>query len=62
MSSSVKTKHLTGLTTLAKEKPHSLNVISLEQNKRIVSTDNLKITIWPVRLFLDELWSGKIWT
>lgn len=59
ISTPIQKSHLKGLLEFAKEHPHKLNVISQEPRKRIMRVDDKEITIWPVELFLKEMWEQK---
>ena len=61
ISSSIQKNHLKGLLELSKEHDFKLNVICLENKKRIVIIENKEITIWPVQEFLNTLWEHDIW-
>ena len=57
----VQTKELKGLIEFSKEhNPKRSIVISLETKKRLITASGVKILIYPVKNFLEELWNGKI--
>ena len=57
----VQTKELKGLIEFSKEhNPKRSIVISLETKKRLINASGVKILIYPIKNFLEELWNGKI--
>lgn len=61
ISSLVQKKELRGLIEFTKEhSPKHSIVVSLEPNKRTLTIDDKKITIYPVEDFLSDLWQGLI--
>ncbi|MGX6959715.1 MAG: ATP-binding protein [Rickettsia endosymbiont of Pentastiridius leporinus] len=61
ISSFIQKNHLKGLLEFSKDSDFKLHVVSLEKTSRIINIDNKEITIWPIRDFLDALWSNNIW-
>tara|TARA_Y100000588_G_C13673251_1_gene677146 strand:+ start:328 stop:531 length:204 start_codon:yes stop_codon:yes gene_type:complete len=61
MSNNISRHDLKGLLLFGKAYPFSLNVVSLEIRKRVMTIDEAQITIWPIKEFLEELWAGKLW-
>lgn len=61
ISSPTQKNRLKGLILLGKDHPMSLNVIGLEPRKRVMTIDDLDVTVWPVHEFLTALWEGKVW-
>jgi predicted AAA+ superfamily ATPase len=62
LSDSINSKHLKGLLEFKEDHDYKLNIICLEQKKRITIINNKEVTIWPVQEFLETLWSHKIWS
>lgn len=62
ISTPIEKKHLKGLLLFGEYYKAKLNVISLEQRKRVMKIDDQEVLIWPVQEFLQELWSNNIWT
>jgi predicted AAA+ superfamily ATPase len=57
----IQKSHLGGVLSFGKEHTFSLNVISQEPRKRIMTIDGQDVTIWPVQEFLACLWNGSLW-
>lgn len=62
ISTSISKRDIKGLLVFSEEYNNSdLHVVCLEKRKRIISFDNKKIVVWPVREFLEALWENKFW-
>lgn len=62
LSDSINNKQFKGLLEFKEDNhDYKLNIICLEQKKRITTINNKEITIWPVKEFLENLWSHQIW-
>lgn len=61
ISTPIQKNHLNGLLSFGKEHSFSLNVISQEPRKRVMTIDDQQVTIWPVQEFLQNLWNGNFW-
>ncbi len=61
ISAQIQKSHLGGVLCFGKEHTFSLNVISQEPCKRIMTIDGQDVTIWPVKEFLTCLWNGSLW-
>lgn len=61
ISTPIQKSDLSGLLAFGEEHLCSLNVISHEPRKRVISIDSKNITIWPVQEFLSCLWGGRLW-
>lgn len=62
ISASPEKHELRGLIAFTKEHiPKRSIVVCLAPNKRLMQVENTEIEVYPVRLFLEELWDGKIW-
>ena len=61
LSSSVNKRDISGLITFSSDaKPARSLVVCLEEKRRIITIDGIKIEIWPAKEFLVQLWDGKI--
>lgn len=57
----IKNNELRGLFEFTKEfRPTYSIVVCLEENKRILKLDDLKIIIYPIEEFLSDLWNGLL--
>jgi predicted AAA+ superfamily ATPase len=61
LSDSIQKQHLKGLLKLGKEHSFSLNIVCLENKKRIITMNEQHITIWPIKDFLEALWNNTLW-
>jgi uncharacterized protein len=61
ISASINKSHLKGLLQFKKDHNVSLNIVCLEATKRITVVNGQEVIIWPVQIFLDELWACNIW-
>lgn len=61
ISNHIQKKDLTSLIAFAKEFPESeLSLVCTEEKRRVMTHENLKVTILPIEDFLKQLWAGKI--
>jgi predicted AAA+ superfamily ATPase len=61
ISESVHRADLSGLIAFTKEhRPQKSIVASLDRHRRAINVDDLKIDVYPIKDFLNELWSGGI--
>ena len=61
ISDSIQKRDLAGLLSFKKDFPQArLYVVCLESSIRITTVDNIQIKIYPIKNFLQELWSGMI--
>ena len=60
ISTPIQKSHLKGLLEFSKEHPHNLHVISLEPRKRVMRIENKEVTVWPVQMFLEQMWKNYI--
>ncbi len=61
LSSSIHSGDLKGLRALSKEQDHDLHLVCREPRKRLMDLGEKKVTIWPIKDFLESLWAGDIW-
>lgn len=61
ISNHIQKRDLSGLFAFKKDFPKAeLFLVCLESAMRIMTIDEIKVKIYPVKQFLDDLWSGKI--
>lgn len=62
ISSPIIKRHLKGLLEFSKiyDNTFKLHVISLEPKLRMIKIDSREIIIWPVKEFLEQMWSNNI--
>ena len=62
MRDCVEKNHIKSLLVFGREYNNmQLNVVCLEEVKRIFVVEDQEIIIWPIKEFLDNLWNNKIW-
>ncbi len=56
----IQQKDLKNLVVFGTDHKSSLNIVSLEPKKRLMTLDGHSITVWPIEEFLQDLWAGRI--
>jgi predicted AAA+ superfamily ATPase len=61
LSYNINNNHIKNLLQFSRDHSHRLNIVCLEEQKRVIQKGSVNITIWPIEEFLSELWAHKVW-
>lgn len=62
MTPLVQKRDIQGLLSFKKNHPEArLYIVSLEPRPRLMTVDGVSIHVMPLRMFLENLWQGRIW-